>query len=365
MTSIEELTTPALLLDLDKLESNLEAMAARAKALGVGLRPHIKTHKCIEIGKLQQSMGATGITVSTLQEAHAFADHGFDDITWAFPVILNRLNEAAELAAKTTLRIVIDSPDALEQLERVAYPFHVWIKIDCGYHRAGIDPRSEAALDLARELHESSTLIFDGILTHSGHSYHARGEDMIRRVAEEERRVMVEFSERARTERHVEVPQVSVGSTPAMSFVERLDGVTEIRPGNYALYDYSQTIIGSCTVDDCAVTVLASVVSSQPEATHSVVDAGALALSKDTGPDDAPRQTMGEVFDDYGSGSLYHDSRVVFVSQEHGTMSGKLPVGSRVRILPNHSCLTVAQFDEFQVVRGDEVVDKWKIWRAR
>ena len=141
-------------------------------------------------------------------------------------------------------------------------------------------------------------------------------------------------------------------------------GLTEMRPGNYSLYDYSQTVIGSCTVLDCAATVLASVVSSQPGMSHCVIDAGALALSKDPGPDDDSR-TMGEVFDDYTAGTLSENTRVVSLSQEHGIVSHRLPVGSKVRILPNHSCLTVAQFDEFHVVEGDRVVDTWKIWRER
>jgi len=364
MSDIGDLPTPALLLDRAKLETNLGAMASRARALGVALRPHIKTHKCIEIGRMQRSLGATGITVSTLHEARVFADHGFDDITWAFPVILSRIDEAMELASRVTLRIVVDSPDALVRLMDTGYPFHVWIKVDCGYHRAGVDPRSEVAINLARDLHESSTLTFDGILTHSGHAYHARGTDMLRSIAEEERRVMVEFTERLRVEGGVDVSRISVGSTPAMSSVEDLTGVTEMRPGNYSLYDYSQTVIGSCTVSDCAATVLASVVSSQPGMSHCVIDAGALALSKDPGPDDDSR-TMGEVFDDYAAGTLSENTRVVSLSQEHGIVSHRLPVGSKVRILPHHSWLTVAQFDEFHVVEDDRVVDTWKIWRER
>ena len=364
MSDVADLPTPALLLDRAKLETNLGAMASRARALDVALRPHVKTHKCIEIGRMQRALGATGITVSTLQEARVFAEHGFDDITWAFPVILSRVDEAMELASRVTLRIVVDSPDALVRLMGTGYRFHVWIKVDCGYHRAGVDPRSEVAVNLARDLHESPTLTFDGILTHSGHAYHARGKDMLRSIAEEERRVMVDFAERLRVEGAVDVSRISVGSTPAMSFVENLDGVTEMRPGNYSLYDYSQTVIGSCTVSDCAATVLASVVSSQPGMSHCVIDAGALALSKDAGPDDAS-QTMGEIFEDYAAGTLSETTRVVSVSQEHGIVSNRLPVGSKVRILPNHSCLTVAQFDEFHVVERDRVVDTWKIWRDR
>ncbi len=365
MTEIAELATPALLLDLEKLESNLAAMAARSCELGVALRPHIKSHKCIEIGRIQQSLGANGIAVSTLEEARVFADHGFDDVTWAFPVILSRIDEARDLAERVTLRLVVDSPDTLCRLQSTGHPFHVWIKVDCGYHRAGVDPTSEVALKLARDLFESPTLIFDGILTHSGHSYQARGRDALKQVAEEERRIVVEFSNRLRIQEAIEVSNISVGSTPAMSSVEHLHGVTEARPGNYALYDHNQTIIGSCSVPDCAVTVLSSVVSSQPGMGHCIIDAGALALSKDTGPVDAQPHTMGEIFHDYSSGVLQRDFRVTSVSQEHGTVNYPLSVGSKVRILPNHACLAVAQFDEFCVVRGTDIVDRWRIWRRR
>jgi D-serine deaminase-like pyridoxal phosphate-dependent protein len=205
---------------------------------------------------------------------------------------------------------------------------------------------------------------FAGILSHSGHAYHAPSRGEIAAVAEEERRVMTAFAARSR-EAGINVHRISVGSTPALSVVDRLDGVDEIRPGNYVFYDYTQSVLGSCAVADCAVTVLASVVSSQAGARHSVVDAGALALSKDRGPDFAPQPTMGEIFQDYQRGLLRKDARLSSVSQEHGIVNARLPVGERVRILPNHSCLTSACFDEYHVVRGDEVVDRWKIWRGR
>jgi len=365
LTAIGDLPTPALLLDLDKLEANLEGMATRADALGVALRPHIKTHKCVEVARFQRSLGATGITVSTLCEAAVFAEHGFTDITWASPISLARVREAQELADRVTLRVIIDSPDALVRIKSTGYPFHVWLDVDCGYHRTGVDPQSEVAVNLARDIHESPRLTFDGILTHSGHAYHARSREEIMRVANEERYVMVEFANRLRSEGGVDVSRISVGSTPAMSVVQNLDGVTEARPGNYALYDYTQVTLGSCEVAQCAVTVLASVVSSQPGSDHCVVDAGALGLSKDLGPEPATRQTMGEIFDDYSEGTLLPDTRVVSVTQEHGIVSGRIPVGEKVRILPNHSCLTVAMYDEFHVVSDETVIDKWDIWRGR
>ena len=364
MTTIAELSTPALLLDLDRLESNLQRMAARAADLGVALRPHLKTHKCVEVAEHQRALGATGVTVSTLYEARVFADHGFDDITWAFPVILSRIAEAQELADRTTLRLVIDSPEALAALKQTTYPFHVWLKVDCGYHRAGVDPSSDRAVQLAREIHESPTLSFDGILSHSGQAYAVSGHEALKSVAERERQVMTGFANRLRAE-GIDVARVSVGSTPAMSAVEHLDDITEARPGNYAFYDYAQTVIGSCGVKDCALTVLASVISAQPTASHCVIDAGALALSRDTGAKNAPFPTMGEIFDSHVDGTLRREGRLVSVSQEHGIVNARLPVGSRVRILPNHSCLTAACFDEYYVVRGDEVVDRWKIWRGR
>lgn len=360
MVSIHDLPTPALLLDLDVLERNLHRMSERAAAFGVAMRPHIKTHKSLEVAALQKALGIRGITVSTLYEARVFADAGYEDLTWAFPVILTRLSEVQELADRVTLRLVVDSPEAVDALEALGRPLHVWLKVDCGYHRAGVDPESSEAVALARRLAESSTLIFDGLLTHSGHAYHGKGRAELAAIAEQERSVMAGFAERLRSE-GIEVPEVSVGSTPALSAVESLSGVTEIRPGNYVFHDYTQVAIGTCAAADCAVTVLSSVVSRLPD--HSVVDAGALAMSKDLGPDGSA--SLGEVFLDYGSGTLDSEVRLTSLSQEHGILSVPRPVGSRLRILPNHSCLTAAMFDEYMVVRGKEVVDRWKIWRGR
>jgi len=364
MTSVASLPTPAALLDLNVLEANLSRMAEHTSALGVALRPHIKTHKCVEIARLQRDQGARGITVSTLYEARVFADHGFDDITWAMPIALTRLDEASELATRVRLRVLVDSSEAIDALDRTGHPFHVWLKVDSGYHRCGVDPHATAAVELAHRIAQARHLSFDGLLSHSGHAYQGRTRDEIAAIAEEERRVMVDLAGRLRRD-GVAVPGVSVGSTPAMAVVEQLDGITEVRPGNYAFYDYDQVVLGSCTVPDCALTVLASVISSQPGSNHSVIDAGALALSKDTGSANAPRPTLGEIFRDYGARTLRPDARVVRVTQEHGIVTAPLTVGDLVRILPNHSCLTAACFDEYHVVRGDEVVDRWRVWRGR
>lgn len=365
---LDELPTPALLLDLDRLDANLAAMAARAAVWSVALRPHIKTHKSIEVARRQRDLGARGLTVSTLEEARAFAEAGFDDLTWAFPVILGRLGEVRELAERVRFAVVVDSAEAIDALERERVACRAFLKVDCGYGRAGVDPAAPEAAALARRLAFSPCLDFAGLLTHSGHAYKVTGRDGARRVAEEERRAVVDFAGRLAA-LGIAVPEVSAGSTPALAAAERLDGVTEIRPGNYALYDGTQVALGTCAAADCALTVLASVVSRRPD--HAVIDAGALALSKDPGPlhlGDGWRWAMGAVFEDdeaYRAGRPSERLRVTGLSQEHGIVSEPLPVGSRLRVLPNHSCLAVPCFDAFHVVCGGEVVDRWRIRRER
>jgi D-serine deaminase-like pyridoxal phosphate-dependent protein len=359
--NIHDLPTPCLLVDLDALERNLTRMQVRCDALGVALRPHVKTHKCVEIGRMQRELGARGITVATLEEGRAFADAGFDDITWAFPVILGRLDEVRELAERIALRLLVDSHAAIEALERNGFPHRIWLEIDSGDHRSGADPDSGEALALARALADSGTLAFEGILTHAGHTYRAGDAAGRRRVAGQERDVMVRLADRLQQE-DVEVGGISVGSTPGMTAIDHLDGITEARPGNYAYFDATQVALGSCGTDDCALTVWASVVSSARD--HAVVDAGALALSKDAGPGDG-KPSMGRLYREATGGELRNDARLSGLSQEHGVIDAPLPVGSRVRILPNHSCLTNACFDRVHAVRGEEIVDVWRVWRER
>lgn len=362
--TLDEIPTPALLLDMDVLEANLRRMAERTRELDVRLRPHVKTHKCVEIGRLELEGGAEGVTVATLEEARTFAAAGFEDLTWAFPVVPGRLAEAraveTELGAR--LRLLVDQPAAVRELKDFGHPFHVWLEVDCGYGRTGVDPEGTTMLELASALEDSAILRFDGILTHSGQAYRARSPGQAAAAAEEERRVMVAAAARLR-EAGTPVRAVSTGSTPALSRARDLTGVDEVRPGNYALYDRTQVHIGSCELEDVAVTVLATVVSTHADADRSVVDAGALALSVDPGPEDA-RATMGRIFGDYGRREL-RDAHLVSLSQEHGIVRGTLPYGERVRILPNHSCLTVACHDRFHRIRGDTVEGSWRIHRER
>src|SRR5574341_2397019 len=286
------ITTPALLLHLEVVERNLAWMAGRARELGVALRPHVKTHKCLELGRRQRAHGARGVTVATLVEAEAFVAAGFDDVTWAFPLDPTHLPHVQRLAERATVRVVADDLDTARALAGTG--LHAWLKVDCGYHRAGVDPASPYALAVARELGAERGLVFDGILSHSGHAYRTRSRDEAAAVAEEERRVMEWFAELLRRE-GIPVRGVSVGSTPAMTAARDLTGVTEFRPGNYIFYDRTMVMIGCAGPEDVGVTVLTTVVSHQPGAAHFVVDAGALSLSKDPGPSHVGPQAMGAV----------------------------------------------------------------------
>lgn len=359
MSSIHDLPTPALVVDLDRLDANLGAMAARAGDLGVHLRPHVKTHKCVEIGRMQLAAGAHGITVATLYEAEVFATAGFRDLTWAFPVIPSRGRQIAALAEQASLGVVVDHPDAVGVIAALDRPLRVWVKVDCGYHRCGVDPASDAAERLVRAV-AAAGLALAGLLSHSGDAYAVRGNEARARVAEEERARIVAVAERLREGGH-EVPEVSVGSTPGMTAARSLAGVTEARPGNYAYFDRTQVDLGSCSVSDCALTVVATVVSTASD--HCVIDAGALALSKDTGP--AGNDDYGALFAAYPGERLREDVRLVSLSQEHGKLDRPLPYGERVRVLPNHSCLAAACFTHVHAVRGEQVVDRWRVWNGR
>lgn len=366
-----DVETPALLLHRDVVEQNLAWMAGRAKTLGVRLRPHVKTHKCVELGRRQVAHGATGVTVATLAEADAFIAAGFRDLTWAFPLDPGHLPRVRGLAERggATLRVVVDDLATARALAGTG--LHVWLKVDCGYHRAGVDPASPYALAVARELGGERGLTFDGILSHSGHAYRTTSKAEAARTAEDERAVMTWFADLLRRE-GIPVRGISVGSTPAMAAAATLDGVTEARPGNYVFFDRTMVLIGACELGDVGVTVLATVVSHQPGAAHFIVDAGALALSKDPGPGHVGPAAMGAV-------RGHPELTVASLSQEHGVVRGQTPetiegrfkVGEKLELIPNHSCLTVAHFDQYVVVEGagtgggGRVADRWPIVRTR
>jgi len=369
---LETLKTPSLVLDLAKVKRNAAEMSQRVRQFGADLRPHIKTHKCIEVARIQTAGHSGAVTVSTLAEARAFAAHGFSEITYAVPIEPGKFSQAIEISRDCELSLLTDDVDVPDQLNDAAKQANVhlnlFLKVDCGYHRCGVEPTTQEAIEIPRRISNASNLRFAGILTHAGHSYNCQTKPDVLALARHERDVMADFGKALRKEVG-EVPIVSIGSTPTITSVDHLNGIDEVRPGNYIFFDAFQATLGSCSFDDCALTVLASVVhraKGEGARRKVIIDAGAIALSKDRGPVSLnPECGYGRVLDLNGKDL---NLTVSEMSQEHGVVMvtdentfDRLRVGSRVRVLANHSCLTAAQHSHYNVLEGENIVDHWKI----
>jgi D-serine deaminase-like pyridoxal phosphate-dependent protein len=367
--NLETLKTPGLVLDVTKVKRNAERMSQRVKHFGADLRPHIMTHKCIEVARIQTAGHSGAVTVSTLAEARAFAANGFSQITYAIPIESGKFDEAIEISRDCELSLITDDLEVPDQLNAAAkhanVNLHLFLKIDCGYHRCGVEPTTHEATEIPRRIANASNLRFAGILTHAGHSYNCQTKAEVLALAKHERDVMANFGEALR-KGVGQVPIVSIGSTPTITNVDHLNGIDEVRPGNYIFFDAFQATLGSCSFDDCALTVLASVVHRDRSRRKVIIDAGAIALSKDRGPVGLnPNCGYGKVLDLEGKDL---NLTVSEMSQEHGVVIAEdehtfdhLRVGSRVRVLANHSCLTAAQHSHYNVLEGEHVVDRWEI----
>lgn len=373
MNDLHELPTPCLVLDVARVRRNAERMSSRIAALGARLRPHVKTHKCVEVARLATNGHNGAITVSTLAEARAFAAHGFNDITYAVPIEPGKFAAALELLQSgVRLGLITDDAEVVTLLNKAAQRAGVtvplWLDVDIGYHRCGVEPHTPEALAVPQRIADASHLRFAGIITHAGHSYHARSPEELLTIARHERDAMKEFAAQLRAV-GLDVPAISIGSTPTASLIDDLDGVDEIRPGNYVFYDAFQATLGSCSFADCALTVLAAVTHRDRTRRRVVLDAGALALSKDRGPVEFDSACgYGRVLDLAGNEL---GLRVDSLSQEHGILLvedaatfDKLKVGARVRILANHSCLAAAQHAHYHVLENDHILDRWEIHRG-
>lgn len=360
--------TPCVLIDLDRLEANTARVARKAHRLGVQLRPHVKTLKSVAAARHQTDGHFGGITVSTLAEAHGFAAAGFDDQVLAVPADPAKLPEVADLVASgVRLAILADHPVTIAACEDIAAAralgLDVLLEVDTGGGRSGLSPEGPEVVRAARTVSDSRSLRFRGLLTHAGQAYGVASAQEAAQVAATERDTLAALADRLRRE-GLEVPEVSVGSTPGFEAVDHLEGVTEARPGNSVVFDLSQVRIGTCRLEDVALTVLTTVISVHPDRGRAVLDAGSLALSADAGPTHlADHRGYGLVL--RPDGGPDHGLRVAALSQEHGWLAGDsarladLTPGDRLRIVPNHACLAAACHDGYHVVRARHVVDWW------
>jgi len=374
---MDDLITPATLVDYDRLVKNIKNMANIAREHHVSLRPHVKTHKCVEIAEIQRNYGASGITASTMGEAMFFAENGFDDITLATPLAPDKMNTVTKLAIKIKLRVIIDHPAALKELRprfrKAKEELDVLLKVDCNYHRSGVDPKKRGSLTLAEKINNARGLNFAGILTHGGHSYCAKSIEEIKAVAEEEQNIMLKFAKDLRKKSKDLAPRiVSIGSTPTMMLTDTIKkGITEIRPGSYVFFDYTQVALGVCKPYQCALSVLSSVISAYPN--RMILDAGATALSLDPGPVHIfPDCGYGKIISDYHEGEFAQHTDIIGLSQEHGKVKiakdsplKSFVPGDQVRILPNHSCLAANLSSRFYVTSGEEILDIWETYMDR
>ncbi|HEX6703199.1 MAG TPA: alanine racemase [Albitalea sp.] len=354
------------------MERNIARLKARLGRLGVTLRPHLKTSKCVDVARRVMTSPSGPATVSTLLEAKQFAAAGVRDLVYAVGIAPSKLKQVIELrSGGADVTVVLDT---VEQAQAVAQAscqagtrIPALIEIDCDGHRSGVLPTDrKLLLDIGRALEDGGEL--RGVMTHAGASYSARGAEALRQCAEVERRSVVDAATVLR-QAGLPCPVVSVGSTPTAHNAADLSGVTEVRAGVFVFFDLVMAGIGVCEVDDIALSVLATVIGHQRDKGWILVDAGWMALSQDRGTRrQAVDQGHGLVCDP--AGVPYPDLIVADANQEHGIITvrpgsgGVLPdlaIGDRVRILPNHACATGAQHRTYHVVRGtcDSVEAQW------
>lgn len=371
MTNLIELETPCLLLDKTKLTNNLSVMRNHLAQLGVPLRPHGKSAKCIEVMRLVLENQPGGIAVSTLKEAEYYFKHGIGDLLYTVGIVPGKLDRIARLvAAGGNVTVLVDS---LEQAQLVApkaqalgLALPVLIEIDCDGHRSGIVPGDSELLQVARYLDDSPGVILQGVLTHAGDSYGCTSQQEIEYHGAREREQIVRCAQLL-TDNSLPCPTVSLGSTPTARYARDLAGVTEIRAGVFMFYDLFMAGLGVCRVGDVALSVLSSVIGYQKEKGWIIVDAGWMAMSRDRGTASQKiDQGYGVVCD--MEGHPIGDLIVSAANQEHGIIASRagqainwsqFPVGTTLRILPNHACATCAQHDRYHVLEGVDVTEVW------
>jgi D-serine deaminase-like pyridoxal phosphate-dependent protein len=367
---LEQITTPTLLLDEARARRNIQTMAWKARRADARFRPHFKTHQAAIVGEWFREAGVTAITVSSFDMARYFADHGWDDITVAFPINLRQINEVNALASQVKLGVLVDSIVALNSLSSaLEHPVHVWVEVNAGYVRSGVDWRDDALLDeLAATCLAAPMLTLAGVLSHAGNTYGARTVDAVSEIHTETVRRLTRARDQLGAVSGRTDLELSIGDTPACSMVEDLRAVDEIRPGNFVFFDWTQKVIGACQEEEIAAAVACPVVGIYPARREIVLYGGAVHLSKDSLVREDGALSFGVIapLTEAGWGTHYQGAYLRSVSQEHGIVAveparwfevtAAFGVGDLVAVLPIHSCLTANLLKRY-VTLDDRVIE--------
>ena len=335
-----------------------------ARDRGLRLRPHAKTHKSPDLALMQIARGAVGVCCAKLGEAEVFAARGVADIRLPYPLNPVNADRVIALLDRVHLSFIVDHLDVAqgwsEAMTAAGREVEVLVKVDVGFHRCGIDPGAGGA-DFVRRVAAMPGLRFKGLLSHAGHAYGANSEQEIAAIAEDEARILTSLRDQV-TAAGVAVDELSVGATPTARFSARIHGLTELRPGNYIYYDRTQVGLGGATWQDCALTVLARVVSC-PSADRLILDSGSKVLTSDQARGFGPTPGHGVILKSLDSDEP--DDRFVIerLSEEHATVrvaasDSPLVPGDLVRIVPNHSCVVSNMVDDLWIVNRGEVLDR-------
>jgi D-serine deaminase-like pyridoxal phosphate-dependent protein len=354
---VTDLETPALLIDLDIMERNLERVAAYTREHGLRLRPHTKTHKIPALGRKQVELGAVGLTVAKVSEAEVMLTSGTRDLLVAYPIIGRaKLERLMEVAAKTQVTVSLDSLDAARQLSDAAreaqLEIGVLVEMDAGLGRVGVVPGPEV-VELARGVQRLPGLRLEGIAFYPGH---------VKMLDDEGRRAIADLGAligevmQELKQAGLDLPVVSGGSTPALFESHLIAGLNEIRPGTYIFNDRNTMLMGACTLEDCAASIMTTVVSTAKKG-QMIIDGGSKTFSSD-------RPVTPEV----SFGHVVEAPEAVFtkMNEEHGyveilRVKRDFAIGDRVRVIPNHVCVAMNLHERVYGVRGERVEQTWTV----
>jgi D-serine deaminase-like pyridoxal phosphate-dependent protein len=357
---LHDLPTPQVLIDKRKALANIAHVQALATGAGVRLRPHAKTHKSPIVARWQLERGAVGVCCAKVGEAEVFVDAGLTDIRLPYPVNPSNASRVLALMDGATISIIVDHLEVARgwsaAMQRAGRELDVLIKVDVGFHRCGIDPAGNA-LGFIQTIASLPGLRLRGLLSHAGHGYHAASEDELAAIARDEAEILTGLRDSA-VKSGIQIDEISVGATPTLRFSAPQPGLTELRPGNYVYFDRTQVALGAATLADCALTVLATVVSA-PAGDRIILDCGSKTLTNDQARGIAKSPGFGAVLrDDATADDALTIERL---SEEHATVrvtaATHLKPGDRVRVVPNHSCVVSNLVDVVRLIEGDEVVE--------